>query len=75
MTVPRKGHDVPPLTFLPAHRIHPLWRFDTGLRATLNKPLKGKRMQMPPDPLVSGFFFGPEARHDRRLENTHKACA
>ncbi len=34
------------------------WRFETGLRATLNKPLKGKRMLMPPDPLVSGFFFG-----------------
>jgi hypothetical protein len=45
------------LTFLSCRGIATMWRFDTRLRATLNKPLKRVRVIYPETFLVSGFFY------------------
>jgi hypothetical protein len=56
-------------------RIHPLWCFDTGLRATLNKPLKGFWVRPHiPKPLAFGVFLWGD-HHDQHLETTHATGA
>src|SRR3990167_4617942 len=62
------------LTFARTRVIPPEWRFVTGLRATLNKPLKRVWACSPGTLRFRGFFFAG-GWHDRQMEHAHQAGA
>jgi hypothetical protein len=74
LTPIRSAAAKPRLTFRGGRRNQHSWRFVTGLRATLNNPLK--RLRASPRRFeVAGVLNAGGRQHGKKLENTHATGA